>query len=101
MVSIWKGLDQQKLAASAVHGRCTATIRPCHEEKSAPLDWKEPTIAVKDYAYNETRYRMLVQSDEKRAEILMKAANEDAASRWNLYKQMSQIHYGPEETAKE
>ncbi len=31
------------------------------------LDSREPTVAVKDYAYNETRYRMLVQNDEARA----------------------------------
>ena len=43
----------------------------------------------------------LLQSDEKRAEMLMKVANEDVVSRWNLYKQMAQISYGSDEAAKE
>ena len=30
------------------------------------IDSKDPTVPVQDYAYNETRYRMLVQSDEAR-----------------------------------
>jgi pyruvate-ferredoxin/flavodoxin oxidoreductase len=102
-IDMKRGLDQQRLAVQCGSwplyrynpNLATAGKNPLQ------LDSKEPIIKVEDYAYNETRYRMLVQSDEKRAEILMKAANEDAVSRWNLYKQMSQIHYGLEETVKE
>ena len=32
------------------------------------IDSKEPTVPFEQYAYNETRYRMLLQSDEQRAE---------------------------------
>ena len=32
------------------------------------LDSKEPTLPLEQYAYNETRYRMLLQSNEERAE---------------------------------
>ncbi len=34
------------------------------------IDSNEPSIPLEDYAYNETRYRMLVQADEQRAETL-------------------------------
>jgi pyruvate-ferredoxin/flavodoxin oxidoreductase len=44
--------------------------------------------------YNETRYRMLVQSDEQRAEMLLKQAKQDVKSRLELYKQMAAMHYG-------
>ncbi|MBI4928550.1 MAG: hypothetical protein HY835_12340, partial [Anaerolineae bacterium] len=57
------------------------------------IDSKEPTIDIQEYAYNETRYRMLVQADEARAEMLMKSAREDASKRWELYKQMAAIQY--------
>jgi len=57
------------------------------------IDSKEPSIPVKEYAYNETRYRMLLQSDEERAEMLMEKAQNDAESRWNLYQQMANMHY--------
>ena len=57
------------------------------------IDSKEPTIPVSKYAYNETRYRMLLQSDEQRAEMLMSKAEHDAKSRWDLYEQMAKMHY--------
>ena len=60
------------------------------------IDSKEPTIPVSKYAYNETRYRMLTLTDETRAEELMKLAEKDARSRWDLYRQMAAMHYdGP------
>jgi len=62
-------------------------------ENPLTIDSKEPTIPVEEYAYNETRYRMLLQSNEERAEQLMQKARTDAKSRWNLYKQMAEMNY--------
>jgi hypothetical protein len=36
---------------------------------------------------------MLVQSDEARAEALMKLAKKDVKGRWDLYRQMAAMHY--------
>ncbi len=96
------GLEQQKLAVQSGIWPLYRYNPELVKEGKNPLqlDSKDPTIKVEDYAYKETRYRMLVQSDEKRAEMLMKAANEDVVSRWNLYKQMAQIHYGSDETSQ-
>ena len=58
------------------------------------LDYKEPSIPVKEFAYNETRYRMLVQSNEERAEELLKLAQGDALERWQRYSQMAALPYG-------
>jgi pyruvate-ferredoxin/flavodoxin oxidoreductase len=57
------------------------------------LDYKEPSIPVKDFAYNETRYKMLVQSDEERAQKLIKLAQSDATERWMKYSQMAAADY--------
>ena len=97
------GLEQQKLAVQSGIWPLYRYNPELVKEGKNPLqlDSKDPTIKVEDYAYKETRYRMLVQSDEKRAELLMKLANEDVVSRWNLYKQMAQINYGSDEAAKE
>ncbi|NOY97786.1 MAG: pyruvate:ferredoxin (flavodoxin) oxidoreductase [Chloroflexi bacterium] len=57
------------------------------------LDSKDPKIPVSEFAYNEARYRMLLQSNESRAEMLMQMAQKDAQSRWELYKQMAAMHY--------
>ena len=59
------------------------------------VDSKDPSISVQEYAYNETRYRMLAQADEQRAEALMTLAKDDVQKRWNLYKQMAAIQYKP------
>ena len=37
---------------------------------------------------------MLVQSDEQRAEDLLKLAEKDVQSHWNYYKQMAAMNYG-------
>jgi pyruvate-ferredoxin/flavodoxin oxidoreductase len=57
------------------------------------IDSKDPTISFDQYAYNETRFRMLLQSDEQRAELLMQLAKKDIKGRWDLYRQMAAMHY--------
>jgi len=63
-----------------------------HAEGKNPLtlDSKDPTIPLEKYAYNETRYRMLLQSNEARAEELMQAAKQDVQERWNEYKHLAE-----------
>lgn len=91
-----KGLEQQKLAVQSGIWPLYRYNPALADEGKNPLqlDSKDPTINVQEYAYNETRYRMLVQSDEKRAEMLMASANSDVTKRWNLYKQMAAMQYG-------
>jgi len=61
------------------------------------LDSRAPRIPLKEFAYNETRYRMLVQKNEERAERLMEQAQEGINERWTLYQQMSEMNYSEEE----
>jgi len=94
------GLKQQKLAVNSGVWPLYRYNPELAEKGENPLsvDSKEPTVPVEDYAYNETRYRMLLQSNEERAEMLMAKAKRDAASRWNLYRQMADMKYTkPEE----
>jgi len=95
-IDMSKGLTQQKMAVQS-------GIWPLYRYNPAlvaegknplKLDSKAPSIPVSEYAYNETRYRMLLQSDETRAEALMKLAQKDVQSRWQLYEQMAAMHYG-------
>ncbi len=90
-----KGLDQQKLAV-------LSGIWPLYRfnpdqidkgENPLSLDYKEPSITVDEYAYNETRFRMLTQSNEERAEVLMNLANIDVKRTWRIYQSMSQQDY--------
>ena len=91
-----KGLEQQKLAVQSGHWPMYRYDPRLAEQGQNPLiiESKEPTIPLSQYAYNETRYKMLTQLDEERAEVLMKEAEHDAKSRWTLYQQMASMHYG-------
>ena len=89
------GLNQQQLAVkSGVWPIYRYNPDNIKEGKNPlKLDYKEPSIPVKDFAYNETRYKMLTQTNEERAEELMKLAQEDAKSRWLQYSQMAAVDY--------
>jgi pyruvate-ferredoxin/flavodoxin oxidoreductase len=94
-IDMRKGLEQQRLAvASGIWPLYRYNPALAAEGKNPlTIDSKDPSISVQDYAYNETRYRMLVQADEVRAEKLMELAREDVAKRWSLYRQMADIQY--------
>jgi pyruvate-ferredoxin/flavodoxin oxidoreductase len=91
-----KGLEQQKLAVQSGFWPLYRYNPSLVTEGRNPLtiDSKDPSIPLEQYVYNETRYRMLLQSDEQRAEMLLKLAQQDVKSRWELYKQMAAMHYG-------
>jgi pyruvate-ferredoxin/flavodoxin oxidoreductase len=95
-IDMRKGLEQQKLAVNSGYWPLYRYNPMLAAEGKNPLtiDSKDPSIPLKDYIYNETRYRMLVQSDEQRAEDLLKLAQQDVQSRWSYYKQMAAMHYG-------
>jgi len=90
-----KGLEQQKLAVQSGHWPMYRYDPRLAHQGQNPLviESKEPTIPISQYAYNETRYKMLTQMDESRAEELMHEAQQDAKSRWTLYQQMASMHY--------
>ncbi|MEJ2210428.1 MAG: pyruvate:ferredoxin (flavodoxin) oxidoreductase [Anaerolineae bacterium] len=61
------------------------------------LDSKAPKIPLRDYAYNETRFKMLTQSHPDEAERLLKLAQEDVNSRWRTYQQLASLDYSQSE----
>jgi pyruvate-ferredoxin/flavodoxin oxidoreductase len=95
-IDMAKGLDQQKLAVQSGHWPLYRYNPVLAEQGENPLqiDSKEPSVSLDQYVYNETRYRMLTQSDEARAEMLLKAAQSDVKKRWQYYQQMAAMHYG-------
>jgi pyruvate-ferredoxin/flavodoxin oxidoreductase len=101
-INMRMGLNQQDLAVKAGLWPLYRYNPELAAQGENPLsvDSKEPTISVDEYAYNETRYRMLLQSNEERAEVLMAKAKRDAASRWTLYQQMADMHYTKPESEK-
>jgi pyruvate-ferredoxin/flavodoxin oxidoreductase len=87
-----KGLEQQKLAVQSGYWPLYRYNPARHAEGKNPLslDSKEPTIPLEQYIYNETRYSMLVQSNEERAESLLQLAKQDVQEHWQRYREMAE-----------
>jgi pyruvate-ferredoxin/flavodoxin oxidoreductase len=63
------------------------------------LDSPRPTIPLRDYAYNENRYRVLRKENPEDAERLMQMAQETVNRRWANYEYLSQQGAGEFEHA--
>jgi pyruvate-ferredoxin/flavodoxin oxidoreductase len=62
------------------------------------LDSRPPSLPLKNYVYNETRYTMLAKSNPEHAKVLLEQAEEDVMSRWKIYEHMA---HQPSEAAAE
>jgi pyruvate-ferredoxin/flavodoxin oxidoreductase len=83
-INMAKGMEQQRLAVESGYWPLYRYDPRLRAEGKNPfqLDSKPPKIRFRDYAMNETRYRMLMQSDPEAAEALMTEAEELIAQRW-------------------
>ncbi len=81
------GLDQQKGAVQSGYWPLFRYNPELAKTGKNPLqlDSKAPSIPLEKYAYNETRYTMLVKSDPEAAKKLLVLAQEDVKKRWRLY----------------
>ena len=57
------------------------------------LDSKPPKLPLKDYAYQETRYKMLSLSQPEEAKRLLELAQKDVLSRFQFYQQLASLDY--------
>jgi pyruvate-ferredoxin/flavodoxin oxidoreductase len=98
-IDMRKGLEQQKLAVQTGYWPLYRFNPELAAEGKNPLtiDSREPTVDLEQFAYNETRFRMLQQSDPGRAAELMQLAKADVRRRWNEYQELAK-QPGPEET---
>jgi hypothetical protein len=53
------------------------------------LDSKPPSPPPKDYLYQETRYRVLTQSEPHEAQRLLAVARQDVQTRWRQYEHLA------------
>jgi pyruvate-ferredoxin/flavodoxin oxidoreductase len=91
-IDMSQGQHQQKLAVDSGAWTLYRYNPALIDEGKEPftLDCRKPSIPVQEYAYNETRFRMLSQSNEERAEFLMKEAEEDAQRQWEYYSSLAE-----------
>ena len=88
-----RGLNQQKLAVDSGHWLLYRHDPRLVKEGKNPLklDSKAPSISLKDYIYNETRYKMLTKIMPERAEKLLKKAEEAVIKRYEQYNQLASV----------
>ena len=86
-IDLAKGMEQQKLAVQSGYWPLYRFNPNLAKEGKNPLtlDSKPPALPLEKYAYNETRYTQLTQSNEEAAERLLKLAQEDVNKRWKMY----------------
>jgi pyruvate-ferredoxin/flavodoxin oxidoreductase len=90
-INMSTGLKNQKAAVDSAHWQLYRFNPELTAEGKNPLklDSKPAKIPFKDYAYMETRYKMLTKSHPETAEVLIKKAQEDVDNRWATYEQLA------------
>jgi pyruvate-ferredoxin/flavodoxin oxidoreductase len=81
------GLDQQKKAVLSGYWPLARYNPALRSEGKNPfqLDSKAPSIPLKQYAYQEARYTMLVRSNPEAARELLSVAQDDVERQWRVY----------------
>jgi pyruvate-ferredoxin/flavodoxin oxidoreductase len=81
------GMDQQKAAVLSGHWPLLRynPVLAADGKNPLQLDSKPPSLPLKSYAYNETRYTMLAHSQPDAARRLLAEAEADVLARWRLY----------------
>jgi len=81
------GLEQQKAAVLSGYWPLMRYNPALRREGKNPfqLDSKAPSIPLKQYAYQEARYTMLVRSNPEAAARLLALAQEDVDRHWRVY----------------
>jgi len=93
-INMTRGMEVEKAAVAAGHWPLYRFNPELLKEGKNPLqlDSKEPKLSYEQYAYMQTRFRMLKRSKPDIAKELIELAQDDAISRWHLYNELSKIH---------
>ena len=91
-IDMAKGMTNQKAAVECGHWPLYRFNPGMAAEGKNPfkLDSKAPSKRFEEYAYTETRYKMLTKSNPEAAKFLMKEAEEDVQNRWKAYEELAQ-----------
>lgn len=90
-IDISKGMNQQKLAVETGYWPLYRYNPLLKAEGKNPfqLDSKAPKVPFKDYAYNETRYNALAQTNPAIAKDLLLKAEKEIEEKWKKYELMA------------
>jgi pyruvate-ferredoxin/flavodoxin oxidoreductase len=91
-INMATGMNNQKAAVDSGHWPLYRFNPEISKEGKNPLklDSKAPKIKFSEYAYMETRYKMLTKIDPEGAKKLMIEAQEDVQKRWTMLEDMAE-----------
>jgi len=104
-INMQHGLRQQDLAVASGHWpliRYNPALRQA-DKNPFVLDSPRPTVKLKDYAFNELRYKMLSRAHPAESEHLMGLAQQVVDQKWEIYEEMagrSGSHFHPDAAVK-
>ncbi|MFZ0456411.1 MAG: pyruvate:ferredoxin (flavodoxin) oxidoreductase [Ignavibacteriaceae bacterium] len=86
-IDMGRGMQNQKAAVDSGYWQLYRYNPDLSKEGKNPfkLESKGLKIPLKDYAYMETRYKMLTKTHPDRAERLMEEAQKDVVDKWKTY----------------
>jgi pyruvate-ferredoxin/flavodoxin oxidoreductase len=92
-IDMTQGMNQQRLASESGYWPLYRfdPARAGNGGNPLQIDSKDPKIPLKDYIYNENRYRMLLQSNPQAAERLLALAQKNVNERWHRLQDLAAL----------
>jgi len=93
-INMRKGFETQKQAAESGHFPLFRYNPALAAEGKSPLilDSKAPSIPYEEYAYNQTRFKMLTKSRPEAAKRFLQEAQAEATARWRFYENLAAMY---------
>lgn len=94
-INMSKGIEEQKRAVASGHWPLVRFNPEMLAQGKNPLslDSKKPSLPISEYAYGETRFRTLLQSQPEVSKALLERAQKDVNLRYQLYKALSEVKF--------
>ena len=92
-IDMTTGMTHQKSAVNSGHWplyRYDPTLRE-QDKNPLQLDSKAPSIPFEEYAYKETRFKVLTKTKPERAKMLLEDAQKDVNRKWESYQKLAGI----------
>ncbi len=95
-INMRKGFETQKQAVEAGHFPLFRYNPALAAEGKRPLtlDSKAPSIPFEQYAYNQTRFKMLTKSRPEAAKRFLQESQAEATARWRFYENLANLYAG-------
>jgi pyruvate-ferredoxin/flavodoxin oxidoreductase len=93
-INMRKGFETQKQAVEAGHFPLFRYNPALAAAGKSPLnlDSKAPSIPYEEYAYNQTRFKMLTKSRPEAARRFLQEAQAEANARWRFYENLADLY---------